>query len=220
MRWRKKGVRGVLALASGVPLLTAGMMGPGLMLMAAPVAQAQTTDPAAATVAMLDAGLLATMKTPGGVAARARVIAPVLDHTLDIALMTRLSVGQAWNGFAAQHQAALVAAFRALTIAQYARNFDGFSGQRFALAPQVEVRGADRLVRTTLMSPGAAAEQLAYRLREEGGPGSGRWRIIDVYYRSAISQLATRRADFADVVAKGGAPALIAHLNRLAASGQ
>ena len=34
---------------------------------------------------------------------------------------------------------------------------------------------------------------------------------------NAISQLATRRADFERVLKTGGAPALISHLNRLAA---
>ena len=181
-------------------------------------ASAQSADPAAAPVSALDAGLIATMRTPGGQAARARTIAPVIDRTLDIALMTRLSVGPAWTAMSAHDQTALVAAFRAHTIAQYAHNFDGYSGQRFVMNPQTEAHGSDRLVRTTLISPGAGPEQLNYRLREEGGPGSGRWKIIDIFYRSSISQLATRRSDFAEVLAKGGAPALIAHLNKLAAA--
>ena len=105
-------------------------------------------------------------------------------------------------------------AFRALTVAQYAKNFDGYSGQKFAITGPVELRGVDKLVRTTLTSPGSDTEVLNYRLRDSGG----QWKIIDVYYRNAISQLATRRADFAAVVNKGGAPALIAHLNKLAAN--
>jgi phospholipid transport system substrate-binding protein len=67
-------------------------------------------------------------------------------------------------------------------------------------------------VRTTLVVPRGSSEPLNYRLRQSGGA----WKIIDVYYRNAISQLATRRSDFARVMQKGGAPSLIAHLNRLA----
>jgi len=185
--------------------------------MAAPMAaMAQASDPAAATIAALDNGLLAIMHAgaSAGQAGRARQIAPVIDRAFDLPLMARLSVGPAWNGFTPQNQQALIAAFRAMTVAQYARNFDGWSGQRFTILPQVETRGTDRLVRTTLSSPGGATEVLDYRLRQDGGA----WKIIDVYYRNAISQLATRRSDFAAVVAKGGAPALIAHLGRLAAN--
>ncbi len=183
--------------------------------LAAPLpAVAQVSDPAAATVAALDNGLLAIMHAgaAAGQAGRARQIAPVIDRAFDLPLMARLSVGPAWNHFTPRDQQALMAAFRTMTAAQYARNFDGWSGERFTIQPQVDTRGTDRLVRTTLTSSGGTSEVLDYRLRQDGGA----WKIIDVYYRSAISQLATRRSDFAAVVARGGAPALIAHLDRLA----
>ncbi len=188
-----------------------------LASLSAPVpALAQVSDPAAATVAALDNGLLAIMHAgaAAGQAGRAREIAPVIDRAFDLPLMARLSVGPAWNGFTPHDQQALIAAFRTMSVAQYAKNFDGWSGERFTIQPQVETRGTDRLVRTMLTSPGGTSEVLDYRLRQDGGT----WRIIDVYYRNAISQLATRRSDFAAVVAKGGAPALIAHLDRLAAN--
>jgi phospholipid transport system substrate-binding protein len=185
------------------------------LTLTAPRALAQAADPALGTVQTLNAGLLATMRAGAGAgsAGRARTIAPVVDRTFDIALMTRLSVGPSWTTIAPADQTALVAAFRAMTVAQYAKNFDSFGGESFSVVPQVETRGGDKLVRTTLNVPKGAPEQLNYRLRMSGGA----WKIIDVYYRSAISQLATRRSEFARPLATGGAPALIAHLNRLAA---
>jgi phospholipid transport system substrate-binding protein len=181
---------------------------------------AQAADPAAEVITTLDAGLLAIMHSGAGAgqAGRAKQIAPVIDRTFDIPLMTRLSVGPAWTGIAAKDQEALVAAFRAQTIAQYAKNFDSFGGEKFIMSPQVEIRGTDKVVRTTLHPANGADEILNYRLRQSGGQGGGQWKIIDVYFRSAISQLATKRSDYAAVLAKGGAPALIAHLNRLAAN--
>jgi len=179
-----------------------------------PLASAQTMDPAAQTVDALDAGLIATMKTPGPIAARTRVIAPVVERAFDLGLMARLSVGPAWTSFAPADQQALLAAFRAFTISQYARNFVGYSGEHFLMVGAPETRGADKLVRTALVSPGGQAEALNYRLRAAGG----QWKIIDVYYRNSISQLATRRSDFAGVLAKGGAKALIAHLEALASA--
>ncbi len=186
-----------------------------LALAAPQAAYAQVADPAAATVQTIENGLIAIMKagSNAGMTGRSRMIAPTIDRTFDIPLMTRLSVGPQWTQMAANDQVALVSAFRAYTVAQYAKNFDGFSGERFVIAPQVETRGADKLVRTNLVSPGGGTESLNYRLRQSGG----QWKVIDVYYRNAISQLATRRADFERVLRTGGAPALIAHLNRLAA---
>jgi phospholipid transport system substrate-binding protein len=176
---------------------------------------AQAADPAAVTVQALDSGLLSIMRAGGaaGQAGRARAIAPVVDRTFDLALMTRLAVGPSWTTIAPGDQTALVAAFRALTVAQYAKNFDSFSGETITMVPQIETRGGDKLVRTTLVAPKGSSEALNYRLRQSGG----QWKIIDVYYRNAISQLATRRSEFARPLATGGARGLIAHLNQLAA---
>ena len=183
-----------------------------LLLPAAPLI-AQAPDPARAIVQSLDDGLLSIMKAgkAAGVAGRSARIAPVVDRAFDLPLMTRLVVGPAWNTMSPTDQTALVAAFRRMTIGQYARNFDGWSGEAFTIAPQVEERGGDKLVRTTLSGSGAPIA-ISYRLRQSGG----QWKIIDVFYKNAISQLATRRADFASVLASGGPKALIAHLDQLA----
>ena len=174
-------------------------------------AVAQANDPAVSTVNTLHGGLLNIMRAGGSRGSRSQTIGPVVDRTFDIPLMTRLAVGPSWNTIPAAQQASLIRAFRSLTVSQYAKNFDAFGGERF-LNGGVEARGADKLVKTTLQS-GSTRESLNYRLRNSGGG----WKIVDVYYRNAISQLATRRADFARVLKTGGAPALIAHLNRLAA---
>lgn len=186
---------------------------PAALIAIAPTAAFAQGSPVA-TVNALDAGLLQIMKSGRAVGAkgRAAAIAPVIDRTFDLPLMTRLAVGTAWTGFALADQQALVAAFRRMTIAQYASNFDSYAGETFTVNPQVEARGGDRLVRTTLSGKGSS-EALSYRLRQSGGS----WKIIDVFYRSSISQLATRRADFAGVLKSGGAKALVTHLNALAA---
>ncbi|CAN5398863.1 ABC transporter substrate-binding protein [soil metagenome] len=186
-----------------------------LAAQAATPAVAQTADPAGAPVQALADGLLAIMKGGKalGVSGRAAKIGPVVDRAFDIPLMTRLSIGPAWTTTAPADQTALVAAVRKLTIAQYAGNFDGWSGESFKIAPQVETRGGDKLVRTTLAAPKGDATAIAYRLRQSGG----QWKIIDVFYQNSVSQLATRRSDFAGVLAKGGAKALVAHLDQLSA---
>lgn len=187
----------------------------GVLLTVSAPALAQAADPARAPVQMLDEGLLAIMKGGSGMGQQGRIakIGPVVDQTFDIPLITRLSVGPDWVKVAPADQTALVAAMRRMTVAQYASNFSSWSGQSFTIDPKVETRGADKLVRTTLSAPKDDAVPIAYRLRQSGG----KWRVIDVYYRNAISQLATRRADFAGVFAKGGAKALISHLDALAA---
>ena len=177
-------------------------------------AVAQAGDPALAPVQSLDSALIATMKAGASAGMKGRMarIAPAIDQSFDLALMTRLAVGPSWTTIPAADQQALVSAFRRMTVAQYASNFDGYSGQSFVVAPNVETRGGDKLVRTTLKDKGGDVA-IAYRLRQSGGG----WKIIDVFYKNSISQIATRRSDFAGILQKGGAKALVAHLNALAA---
>lgn len=185
------------------------------MLAASGPLHAQPADPARQPVQQLCDGLIAIMKggKQMGFDGRAARIGAVVDGAFDLGLMIRFAVGPAWTGMTATDQAALTKSFRRMTIAQYAANFDSFSGQKFVIDANVEARGADRLVRSTLQSPGDKPVSLAYRVRQTGG----QWKIVDVYYHNAISQLATRRSDFGKVLADGGAKALIQHLDRLAA---
>jgi phospholipid transport system substrate-binding protein len=135
----------------------ASMMGV-VVAMAAGPAMAQSSDPAAQQIDALNNGLLAIMKAgkSAGQSGRAQRIAPVIDRVFDIPLMTRIAVGPAWNTFSERDQAALVQGFRNLTVAQYAHSFDDYSGEKFVVAPQVETRGGDKLVRTTLVINGRA----------------------------------------------------------------
>lgn len=183
-------------------------------LLAPAPAIAQAADPTRASVQALCDGLVAIMKSgrAAGLKGREAAIAPVVDRSFDLPLMTRLAIGPAWNGIAPADQGALAAAFRRMTIGQYAANFDSFSGQSFTIDPNVDARGGDRLVKTTLNDPGSAPIAISYRLRQSGGG----WKIIDVFYRNSISQLATRRADFQHILSSGGAKALVAHLDAMA----
>lgn len=187
------------------------LAGAAILALALPMPAFAQSDPAQSTVQALDNALIGIMKSKGTVKSRATAIGPAIDRAFDLSLMTRLAVGPGWTSIAPADQQGLVAAFRRMTIAQYASNFDSWSGETFTIAPQVEARGGDKLVRTTLNTPGKAGIAISYRLRGD--------KIIDVFYKNSISQIATRRSDFAAVLAKGGAKALITHLDSLAAKG-
>jgi phospholipid transport system substrate-binding protein len=187
--------------------LAAGLL---LALAAGPPARA---DPAAAQIEALDSALIDTMKAAKalGVQGRFHRLEPQVARAFDFATMTRFAVGPSWATIPAGEQQALIAAFGRLTAASYAHNFDGYAGERFDVDPNVLTRGPDKVVTTHLTSPGHAPVTIAYRMRDAGGG----WKIIDVFYNGAISQLTTRRSDFAATLAQGGAPALITHLDAL-----
>ena len=147
-----------------------------------------------------------------GVQGRSRILVPAVARAFDIPTMIKFAVGPGWSNIPAGQQQALAEAFQRLTIASYAHNFDGYSGERFEVDPNVVTRGPDKVVQSKIISAGSAPVVISYRMRQSGGA----WKIIDVFYNGSISQLTTRRADFSATLAHGGAPALIAHLNALA----
>lgn len=169
-------------------------------------------DPALSQVERFDNALLECMKTGGtlSVSERYNKLAPVIERTFHLSAMTGFTVGPAWNNFSQAQQQATIAAFTRLTVASYAHNFHEFGGEQFEIDPNVTTRGLDKIVQTHLIRPHDTPVSLVYRMRESGGS----WKIIDVYY-GAISQLTTRRSDFAAPIASGGAQVLIAHLNSL-----
>ena len=185
-----------------------------LLLAAAPAASlaAPPTDPAAVRVDAFDHALIEVMKGGAtlGVKGRARKIAPAVEAAFDLPTMTRFAVGPKWADLSAGERDSLTAAFTRLSVASYAHNFDSFSGERFDLDPNVQVRGPDRIVQCKLVPPHDKPVSLLYRMRQTA---SG-WKIIDVYY-DGVSQLTTRRADFAQPLASGGAAGLLGHLDAL-----
>jgi phospholipid transport system substrate-binding protein len=174
------------------------------------------TDPAAKQVEAFHDALLDVMKRGPqlGMQGRYRVLEPAVDAAFDFQVMLPFIVGPTWTAMSDADHKSLVAAFRRLTLANYASNFVSFDGQRFTMDPNVIQRDSDRIVQTTLIPKGEKPVPLLYRMRQDGTP----WKVIDIFLEGYVSELATRRSDFSATVASGGAPALIKKMNDLADS--
>ncbi len=173
---------------------------------------ALAADPAQAPISNFDDTLLTVMKQakPLGYQGRYNQLKPAIERTLDLPTMTRIAVGPSWANLTEAQRAALIDGFTRLTVASYAHNFDGWSGQHFTMESNVIPRGQDKIVQTRLVKPEGDTVSLAYRMRQTP---SGAWKVIDIYYNGSISELTTRRSDFAGTLASGGPKALADHLN-------
>jgi phospholipid transport system substrate-binding protein len=186
-------------------------------LFALPIAaHAAPSDPALTQIDAFQQTLLEAMKSGGTPQSRFTRLEPAVKSTFDLPAMARFAVGPTWTTIAATDQTAIVKAFSRMSVAQYARNFDSYSGQQFKLDPAVQARGAERLVKSELISPGSATPTtFVYRMRQASQAGQAGWKIIDVFYNGSVSQLTTMRADFAGSLKQGGADALVKKLNAL-----
>jgi len=177
-------------------------------------AQNEGSDPAVKPVRAFYDALLAVMKQAErlGIPGRYEKLAPVIRATFDLAAMTRIAVGPEWNSIASAQQTELIESFSRMTIATYANRFDGYSGERFEVEPVSEVRSTGRVVRTRLVQSKGEPVSLNYLMRGSGDA----WKIVDVYLTGTISELATRRSEFAAILKTGGPSALIDMLRQQA----
>lgn len=186
----------------------------GLVLLCGPV-KADTTpvEPAVRTIQSFYDSLTDSMKQAKqlGVGGRFNKLKPSVEETFDIPAMTQLAVGPKWSSVPVADQKALVQAFERMTIANYARNFDSYSGERFVVDPKVVVRGEERLVQSRLEVPRDQPVPFTYRMHQTGGS----WKVVDVYLNGYVSELATRRSDFSSTLASQGSAGLIKQINSL-----
>jgi len=162
--------------------------------------QAQALSPAASHIQAYYQQLLPTIRLAGqlSVQERDRRFGPAIRSAFDLGTMTRLAVGPAWSSFSGSQQAAVREAFARFLIADYASQINDYSGQSFVVEPETnrETRGGGEVVKTQLIQPGGRTVQINYLVR--GG------KIVDVYFNGTVSDLATRRDEFASILAGGG----------------
>ena len=161
----------------------------------------------------LHAGLLQIMREAEtlGFEGRKGVIEPVLLESFDFGALTVGSVGRIiWSGWSDEERKGYASSFREFTIATYASQFDGYSGQDFATKGVEEGPGGTKLVKTMLERPKGEPIAIDYLLRRR--KDDGRWAVIDIFLKGSISELARQRSQFGAVLKREGYEALVAAL--------
>jgi len=190
----------------------------GLMLAAAPVftalpisaAQAQAADPSVVQVQGFYDVLTASMKAGGSAKSRYDKLKPVVEKAFDLPAMTAIAIGPTWADLSDADKKALTDAFSRMTIANYAKSFNSYGGEKFIVDPASVTRGSDHFVKSTMKS---SSDTIAfnYRLHQVGLD----WKVTDVYLAGNISQMAQKRSDFAATLASSGPQALAKRINAL-----
>ena len=181
------------------------------LLFLAPMSSLAQEAPAARHIHAYYQQLLPTLQQADrlSVRERDRRFGPAINSAFDLGVMTRLAAGPAWSTFSPSQQAAVREAFSRFLVADYASLVRDYSGESFVVDPQTspEPRGGGEVVKTKLIQAGGRQVPINYLVR--GG------RVIDVYFNGTVSDLATRRDEFASILAGGGgADALVKTLRQ------
>jgi len=186
-------------------------------LLAAPgFARAQTLEPAKAVVETLHSAMLEAMKAAqGGKGFQSRYdqLSPALDKVYAYAEMARVASGRFWQNFSDDEKAKVAKAYGRMSASTYAARLTGFSGERFETlsAEAVPAPGKGVMVNCQIVRTADKPVPISYLLQPLGGD----WRIVDVYYDGAVSELATQRSQYLAVLRDKGSGGLLARLDEL-----
>ena len=186
--------------------LSAGI---GLAMLSYPVHAAPASG--GDTVQSLYEALLTTMKNGRALRQSGRFaqLEPVIRKTFDLPSMARLSVGPSWAILTEAQRQQVTESFGRYISAIYADRFDSYAGQKLqVIGEQPVVAGI--MVRSQIVKADGEPVNVDYMMRRNGDS----WLISDIYLDGAISEVATRRSEFAAILKSQGIDGLIAALNR------
>ena len=188
--------------------LAAGL---GLAMLSCPVLSAPASG--GDTVQSLYDALLTTMKNGRtlGQSGRFTQLEPVIRRSFDIPAMARLSVGPAWASLSEAQRQQVTDSFARYISAIYADRFDSYAGQKLEVIGE-QPAAAGVMVKSQIIKANGEPVKIDYLMRRNGAG----WLISDIYLDGAISEVATRRSEFAAILKNDGADGLIAALNRKA----
>jgi len=170
---------------------------------------APSSSPAAAPSAVVErlhAGLIQSMKEADemGFQGRFDYLRPVVEENFDLVFMGSKSVGRHWKKLSPEEQQLWLDKFTGFLAANYAGNFNAYEGESFHTLGEQPAKRETRVVLTELRVPGKDNVILNYRLRQT----SKGWKIIDIYLKGTVSELALRRSDFSSTLKEKGFPDL------------
>jgi phospholipid transport system substrate-binding protein len=185
--------------------------GLGLSMLSYPVAAAASSG--GDTVQGLYDALLNTMKNGRmlGQSGRFVQLEPVIRRSFDIPAMARLSVGPSWAGLSEAQRQQMTDSFGRYISAIYADRFDSYAGQKLQVTGE-QPAASGVMVKSQIIKANGEPVKVDYMMRRNGDS----WLVSDIYLDGAISEVATRRSEFAAILKSEGIDGLIAALNRKA----
>jgi len=159
-----------------------------------------------ATVQSLYDVLLTTMKSGRilGESGRFAQLEPVIRRSFDLASMARLSVGPSWTSLTEAQRQQMTESYGRYIAAIYADRFDSYSGQKLEVTGE-QSAPSGIMVQSQIVKANGEPVEVDYLMRRNGDS----WLISDIYLDGTISEVATRRSEFAAIQKKDGIDGLI-----------
>lgn len=142
-----------------------------------------------------------------GYEGRYKRLKPAIEESHDLPQIAKTVSARFSDQLSDEQKKQFVDTFSELSIATYAAQFDGYSGEVFKTISQRKLDNGSMLVQSTLTPPGSDKVSFDYVLSQK----DGHWRIVNIVV-DGVSDLAVKRSEYAGIMRTEGADALIAKL--------
>ena len=132
-------------------------------------------------------------------------VRPLLEKSFALDLVTRQAMGPGWRQFSAAQQKRITDLFSELLIRTYSARVVGTERPKIAYGSPIEL-ASDRREIPTRVTTSSSNDTIAVVYRLIKLPAG--WRVYDVLIEG-VSFVANYRAQFDEIIQKGGAPAVI-----------
>lgn len=196
-----KNLSGVLALVAG-------------LCFAAPGWSAEPGSPED-TIELFNSAILEAMalRKSDGIYPRYKITYAAVGEAFDMKVLARATINRVhWRTWTAEQKSRYVATLHRYQSAVLADRFETGKNISFVIDRTIDAPRGTKVCETRIVRPGDNKEdiRLDYRMVER----SDRWRIIDIYLDSRISEVAMRRSEYSQVVRDSGYDALIGALEK------
>ena len=190
-----------------------GILLAGWLLAAAPMPASAAGASPGELIRQFYGQLLETMQNAKALGARGRFqrLEPIVFSTFDVPFMAKLSIGPQWNALNPEQKQRASRAYGRYLAAVYASRFDGYSGEQMQVLGEQKIRRGT-LVKSRIVKSDGEPVTIDYMVHDNAVG----YQVRDVYVTGTISELATRRSDFAAILRSNGVEGLIATLNKKA----
>ncbi len=182
-----------------------------LLLCLAQFSVAEEQAGAKQTVDKLNSVIIEAMKNAKqlGYKGRYAKFDPVIKETHDFVAIAQIALGSHWKTLNDEQKNAFIDRLTELSIATYAAQFNGYSGESFKYDSEQGMKSNRITLRYQLVAPKEKPVVFEYVL----GQSNGQWAIINIVV-DGISDLALKKAQYTSVIEREGFDNLLNKLSQ------
>ena len=134
----------------------------------------------------------------------------IVAETFNYSKMIKFIYGRGWKNLNSELKIKLEETFLNFISFNYVQRFNGIKGLNFKYIESTELEDGKIIVETLLITSDNEPIKINYLLEQT----NMKWQIFDILLTGSISEIATKKSEFFNIIKKGGAEGLIDKINQ------